>query len=201
MVIKHMKEKIRNINNFIMMIVDLLNISKPYIYYISYKDDFILYDENLNIVSYDERDVNIKVSSLKYVVKENTLYINLTATNNIVRTYALILRTLRGVYQIDQATRYDKRLECDRYASNYYHIYFNNITEDNDSEDIRINSIDNIDKFAFVQVLMKRIFNINIDTEQLEKQIYVPRLKELSEIYHQELIDELIKKYKINPYL
>lgn len=50
-----MREKIRNINNFIMMIVDLLNVLKPYIYYISYTDNFILYDENLNIINYDER--------------------------------------------------------------------------------------------------------------------------------------------------
>ena len=69
------------------------------------RNNSLLYDNNLNIISYDERDVKIKVNSIKYVVKENTIYINIDLLEDMFKTYVLVIRTMRGAYQINQAIK------------------------------------------------------------------------------------------------
>lgn len=195
---KIMNEKIININRLINMLVDMLRVSAPYIYYISYTNDFILYDNNLNIISYDERDVKIKVNSIKYVVKENTIYINIDLLEDMFKTYVLVIRTMRGAYQINQAIRYEKGQDCAYNAHMFHFIYFHCLYNEKAHDFSKQNTTENIDKFAFIKVMVKHIFDVNLDFDNLDKQNYDPIFKEMEKQYTKDLVIKYVVKHQFN---
>lgn len=193
-----MKEIINNSKNLIYMLCDLMGIKRPDIYYFcKTKSNFKLYDSYLNLISYDQRDLNISVKYIKYIHEENTVYINLKIFSDIVKAYIVIIKLLRGIYQYEQAQRYSKDLPCCKDAHNFYYIYIQ--TDSYKQHKAYINSADELDKFAFAYIIMRCVFDHNIYFKGLEQNRYAEKVNCLIQEYPEDKLMQMKEKYQIIP--
>ena len=193
-----MKKVINNSKNLIYMLCNLMEIKRPDIYYFcKIKSNFKLYDSHLNLISYDQRDLNTSVKSIKYIHEENTVYINLKIFSDIVKAYIVIIKLLRGIYQYEQAQRYSKDLSHCKDAHNFYYIYIQ--TDSYKQYGSYINSVDELDKFAFAYIIMRCVFNHNIYFKGLEQNRYAKKVNYLIQEYPEDKLMQMKEKYQIIP--
>lgn len=193
-----MKEVINNNRNLIYMLCDLMEIKRPDIYYFyKTKGNFKLYDKYLNLISYDQRDLNTNVKYIKYIYKENTIYVNLKIYEDVIRAYVVIIKIIRGIYQYEQAQRYSKDLPCCKDAYSFYYIYIQ--TDSYKQHNSYINSADELDKFAFAYIIMRCVFDHNIYFKGLEQNRYAEKVNYLIQEYPEDKLIQMKERYHVIP--
>lgn len=173
-----MNQKVQQMNSIIYMACDLLSIPSPYIYYLNTQTNFILLDENYQIISYDIRDVGCNITSIKYNMKENTIYINEKMFEDVLGLYIRILRQLRMAYQIKQVQQMN--------PANSYNIvsqwaYFYESQKQRKMKYYE-SAATEVDKNAFAYVILRDAFGIIIRFEKSNEHLQ-NRIEELSREY------------------
>lgn len=192
---QQLKEKVKKSVNLIILLCHIQKISVPEIYFIKSGpgQDFVLYDSTLNIISYDRRDVGSDVSSLKYVFKENALYINLDIMKNTREIPVYICRAARGIYQCNQAYRYENGITDTNEAREFHFCYYLCQQKKNTLYSPQ-NTVAEIDKNAFTAVMLECLYGKSISFPEAETKMLNDRIFEIKKQYSQKYINQFIKR-------
>ncbi|MEG0277407.1 MAG: hypothetical protein RR630_10295 [Coprobacillus sp.] len=155
--------KIKDINALIYCCCDLLYLNHPYIYYIVYdKGTIQLFDNKLNFISNDKKDVGYKnIDKAVFVKKENSFYINLKSFDDIILLKILIIRKIRDAFHYKQIYLFIKNEET-VVSEDLINMWKFNII----SKNTKIKYIDDspveLDKNAFTSLMMSYIYKVGI---------------------------------------
>lgn len=151
-----------NCTSLIRTSCQLLKVRTPHIYYIKEdKNEFILRDQNYNIISYDRRDAGYNVKSALFILKEYTLYINVNIFTDVIRTYALVLRQTRAIFQLREVKLYvaDKKAYNRKYNASVWMYVFE---QGHNNQDAIFDSPVEMDRNAYSCVIINYLFNEKI---------------------------------------
>lgn len=191
---KHLKDTAKKVKTLVELLCHIQKIPIPEIYFIQSIPNFILFNSDMEIISYDKRDADIELKYLKYVHKECSLYININLLKMSQDIPIYIIRVVRGVYQCHMADRFEKGEMINDDARMFHYRYF----EMNNANHLSSSSysITEVDKNAFCIVIMKNIFNREISFPSNEKPILDNRVSLLEKEYSVKYINKFIKRSK-----
>lgn len=168
-----------NCTSLIKTSCQLLKVRTPHIYYIQEdKNEFVLRDQNYNIISYDRRDAGYNVKSALFILKEYTLYININIFTDVIRTYALALRQTRAIFQIKEVKLYisDKRAYNRKYNASGWKYVFEQCLN---NKDAMFGSPVELDRNAYSCVIINYLFNEKITYHQKDNAKNIEKLEHL----------------------
>lgn len=188
---------------FIQFLCELLNLKSPIVYIVKYqKDNIVLYDDKLNIISYDEKDVGKRVRDVTIIPKQNTLYINSEFSSDTLKTLILISKRLRFMYQIKQVSFFirGESIEIDKELAEHWKYEFT--PSQNQKKQTCTNQITpaELDRKAFARIIMGTVFEYNICFEietglKDNERGYYKAIDRVREVYSKELIELTLRNY------
>lgn len=173
------------------------NVKMPYVYFIEHtKNGIILRDNNFNFVSNDKRDFDATVYYVKFVRRENVLYININNLKDNLIARALILRQTRAIYQSKQISLHinNKKTEEKDYVINQW-IYC--LESDKRKNIYCKDSVIEIDRNAYSNLIMKILYSIQYEYDISEKEEYDNRYNKLYKKYKANSIIDIANKMKL----
>lgn len=188
---------IKTLNSLIELSCEIQSINVPYIYYVHYNNKkVVLRDKSFNVISYDIRDVVYNVKTIKFIPKENVIYINTDVLNDKILSYSLALRETRYMFHIHEITSLkDKNITLtDTYLIKQWKYCYDN-TKIN--KKYYINSPVEIDKNAYSYIIMKTVFNINLRFDGIDNELFTSTMDVLNKIYNPAFILHTSSKYDI----
>jgi hypothetical protein len=194
-----MQNKINNLTQLLIYSCSLLHIKCPDIYYFINKNkQFILKDSNGYPISYDNRDMKVKVKYIQFIPKEYVIYVNIDLLDNMILAYYQVLKITRGIYQIKQVFNYRKHKSYDSDISSIISWDYCYSHMKNHKEEFYYPT--EIDKNAYTYILMKTLFHIQLQYKITDEKRFNERLVQLQNRYTIDKVKLCFKTYKIeNP--
>ena len=137
-----------------------LNLKLQEIYYV-HLDDVKRFDQDVNIVSYDYRDVGYKVKSILFIPKEYVIYINVDLFQNEINMLVKCYQTARQMYhtiQVYNQLQSKELSESTTTVNQWRYCYI----ERKNSKPNGITPVQ-ADMMAFSIVMMQKYHYINIE--------------------------------------
>lgn len=152
---------------------DKLRLDYPGVYFINETANRTeLYDNNLNFISEDTRDIGYKVKNIRFIPKEYVIYINTRIFINKVQMLSLCYQTVRFIYQINEIKKGDESQE--KRMSQWKYCY-----ESPPRKDRTYLSPVEMDMMAFAVIMLKWHHNINLKYKNIKNvdfEKYIERL-------------------------
>lgn len=157
-----------------------LNLNLLEVYYIELSKDVKMYDKQGNIISYDFRDIGYEVKTIKYVPKEDVVYINVELFNDKNNMLVKCYQAVRQAYQIKEVLK--KKQNNETNEENYIRAWEYCYCQPENNKRTDITPVE-ADMMAFSIVMMEKYQHINI------------KFKENDYYGWETLLGELEKKY------
>lgn len=184
-----MNDKYKEYVKLINLSCRLQNIRLPYIYFLEHTGSgIVLRDDHYKYISSDIRDFDPNVYYVKYICKENVIYINVNNLKNHNVAKALILRQTRAAYQYKQILMYKESGRAEIRESLIKQWMFA-VRYTKSSKDYNKNSPIEVDRNAYSNIIMETLYSKKYKYEISEDYIYDDIYNDLRKQYN--IIDVL----------
>lgn len=178
----------------IQQVSTILKINMPEIYFINVTSSRIeLYNQNLEFISEDFRDIGYKIDKIRFIPKEYVIYINTKIFENEVSMLCHCYQTIRYVYQIEEVRKYKKGIQ--------YNDTESNLRQWNHCFDTKIEGVDKtkspicLDMMAFAKLMLFYFHNIDILFKGIDQKSFETAVNYIKEsIVFKEIKRASIKK-------
>ena len=189
--------------DFSQFLCELLDLKLPDFCLVRYeKHNIVLYDKDLKIISYDERDIGRKVEDVLFIPHQNIIYINEKSSQHPTNTLILISKRLRFMYQLKQRWLYQSGefVEVNkRIIEGWIHEF--NPSKLQERMAGNLISPAELDRKAFSQIIMRIVFHINVNYNvetglKDNERVYEGYLRDVEGVYSTLFIGVVFNKYR-----
>lgn len=149
----------------------ILKINMPEIYFINVTSSRIeLYNQNLEFISEDFRDIGYKIDKIRFIPKEYVIYINTKIFENEVSMLCHCYQTIRYVYQIEEVRKYKKGIQ--------YNDTESNLRQWNHCFNTKVKGVDKtkspicLDMMAFAKLILFYFHSIDISFKGIDQKSF-----------------------------
>lgn len=158
----------------------ILKISIPEIYFVNVTSSRTeLYNQNLEFISEDFRDIGYKIDKIRFIPKEYVIYINTKIFENEVSMLCHCYQTIRYVYQIEEVRKYKKSIQ--------YNDTESNLRQWNHCFDTKVKGVDKtkspicLDMMAFAKLMLFYRHHIDVSFKEIDQKSFETAINYIKE--------------------